>query len=74
MTKKYQRIMAIRTLKLTPNQTRMVYEMVVDKKNDVEELRTHLEKTEKTKPSDIELVKNYEISLKQIISQIEKKL
>lgn len=67
--------MAIRTLKLTPNQTRMVYDMVVDKKHDIEDLRSELEKTEqKTKLSDIELLKNYEISLKQIISQIEKKL
>jgi hypothetical protein len=66
--------MAIRTLKLTPNQTKMVYDMVVDKKHEIEDLRTELEKTEQTKPSDVELVKNYEISLKQIISQIEKKL
>jgi hypothetical protein len=66
--------MAIRTLKLTPNQTKMVYDMVVDKKHEIEDLRIELEKTEQTKPSDVELVKNYEISLKQIISQIEKKL
>jgi hypothetical protein len=71
---KYQQRMAIRTLKLTPNQTKMVYDMVVDKKHEIEDLRTELEKTEQTKPSDVELVKNYEISLKQIISQIEKKL
>ena len=66
--------MAIRTHKLTPNQTKMVYDMVVDKKHEIEDLRIELEKTEQTKPSDVELVKNYEISLKQIISQIEKKL
>jgi hypothetical protein len=71
---KYQQRMAIRTLKLTPNQTKMVYDMVVDKKHEIEDLRIELEKTEQTKPSDVELVKNYEISLKQIISQIEKKL
>jgi hypothetical protein len=65
--------MAIRTIKLTPNQTRIVYELVLDRKNEIEDLSNSFETTLALLP-DAKFVKDYEIVLKQILSQLEKKI
>lgn len=65
--------MALRTIKLTPKQTREVYELVLERKNLIQELLDTMG-TSKEISEDFKHVKENEIMLKQILSQLEKKL
>lgn len=66
--------MAIRTFTFTPTQTKTIYDLVVERKHQVEDLLKDMEKDNTSKVRDIELVKDYELTLKFILSQVEKKL
>ncbi len=66
--------MAIRTFTFTPKQTKTIYDLVVERKHQVEDLLKDMEKDNTSKVRDIELVKDYELTLKFILSQVEKKL
>ena len=66
--------MAIRTFNFTPTQTKTIYDLVTEKRYQVEDLLKDMEKDNTSKVRDIELVKDYELTLKFILSQIEKKL
>jgi hypothetical protein len=66
--------MAIRTFNFTPTQTKTIYDLVVERKHEVEELIKNMETDKKIKLKDLKLVKDYELTLKFILSQVEKKL
>jgi hypothetical protein len=66
--------MAIRTFNFTPTQTKTIYDLVVERKHEVEELIKNMETDKTIKLKDLKLVKDYELTLKFILSQVEKKL
>ena len=66
--------MAIRTFNFTPTQTKTIYDLVVERKHEVEELIKNMEIDKTIKLKDLKLVKDYELTLKFILSQVEKKL
>ena len=64
----------IKTVNLTPNQLRTVYDVIVDRHNEVNDLIDYMKKETTTKQNDLIHVMDYEITLKLILSQLEKKL
>lgn len=66
--------MAIRTFNFTPTQTKTIYDLVTERRYQVEDLLKEMERDNSSKVKDIELVKDYELTLKFISSQIEKKI
>jgi hypothetical protein len=66
--------MAIRTFNFTPTQTKTIYDLVVERKHEVQELIKNMETDKTIKLKDLKLVKDYELTLKFILSQVEKKL
>jgi hypothetical protein len=64
----------IKTLNFTPTQVRTVYDIIVEKKHQIEDLLEFMKKDSQTKNNDLIHVMDYEITLKLIVSQLEKKL
>jgi hypothetical protein len=64
----------IKTLNLTPNQLKTVYDVMSDRHRDTEDLIDFMKKESTTKQDDLIFVEDYKITLKLILSQVEKKL
>jgi hypothetical protein len=66
--------MALKSLTFTPSQTRLIYDMVKDHKHEIDDLLDSMMVDEETTTSDINQVMDYYVTLKMILSQLEKKI
>jgi hypothetical protein len=66
--------MALKTLTFTPNQTKIIYEIIRDKKYEIDDLLDSMMMDEESSTNDINMVMDFYVTLKTILSQVEKKL